>query len=101
MERWRRFVIMGRYGSSPISTTVDPKEQARRTKAQSSDVKSWLAIKDTIALQPSTISALKDLAFSDHKIRNNSYDEIIVMLIKTYYQAQKMQQWRVDHPNYV
>jgi hypothetical protein len=93
---------MGRYGSSPpLTTTIDPKEQARKTKQSSTQVKSWLAIKDTIALQPSTISALKELAFSEHKIRNNSYDEIILMLIQTYRQVQKTQQWRHDHPNYV
>jgi len=76
---------MGRYKD-------EPKEQSRKTKQNSPDVKSWLASKDTIALQPSTIAQLKELTTSEPKIWNNTYDEVILMLIRTYRQTQKSAQ---------
>jgi hypothetical protein len=83
---------MGRYGGLNEHKR-DPKERARKTKQNSTQVKSWLAVKDSIILQSSTISALKELATSEPKMRrnNNTYDEVILMLIRTYRQLQKKQ----------
>jgi hypothetical protein len=92
--------MVGRYGNEP--KRLDPKEQSKRTRQENSPtVKSWLAIKDTIALQPSTISELKELATCSElgmwSGSGKTFDDVILLLIRTYRQAQKAQQWQHDH----
>lgn len=73
---------------------IRKKRQANREKME--PVKSFRLIEHSIILNPTTMKMLKEIAYE----RGNAftYSQTVAFLVKYYYDTEKANQWRHDHP---